>query len=142
MPIVFHKADIALRIPKANAVKTFLAKQFQKETKKALSLSCVFCTDEFLLDINKRFLNHDYYTDIITFPLDETDKKTSAELYISIDRVKENALTLGVPFVQELHRVIFHGILHLCGYGDKTKKEETIMRQKEEEWLNLFSKLT
>ncbi len=141
MPIVFHKADIALRIPKATAIKTFVAAEFKKETQKVLDLSCVFCSDEFLLDINKRFLDHDYYTDIITFPLEETDKKTSAELYISIDRVKENAASLSVPFAQELHRVIFHGVLHLCGYGDKTKKEETLMRQKEDEWLDLFSKL-
>jgi len=141
MPIVFHKADISFRVPKANAIKTFVPKQFKIETGKSLDLSCVFCSDEFLLDINTRFLSHDYYTDIITFPLEETDKKTTAELYISIDRVKENAQSLAVPFAQELYRVIFHGVLHLCGYGDKSKKEETLMRKKEEDWLALFSKL-
>jgi probable rRNA maturation factor len=68
-------------------------------------------------------------------------KKTTAELYISIGRVKENATTLGISFEKELHRVIFHGVLHLCGYGDKTKKEIALMRQKEDEWLDLFYKL-
>jgi probable rRNA maturation factor len=141
MPLVFHKADISFRMPKATAIKGFVTAQFKKETKKALDLSCVFCSDEFVLDINKRFLDHDYYTDIITFPLDDTDKKTTAELYISIGRVKENATTLGISFEKELHRVIFHGVLHLCGYGDKTKKEIALMRQKEDEWLDLFYKL-
>ena len=86
------------------------------------------------MEINRQFLTHDFYTDIITFDLSETDV-IQAEIYISIDRVKDNALQLGVSFKSELHRVIFHGVLHLCGYKDKIKVEKEEMRKKEEFFL-------
>lgn len=110
---------------------------FKKEKKKLSSINYIFCTDKRLLEINRQFLQHDYFTDIITFDLSETDS-TIAEIYISVDRVKDNAKTLGNSFKAELHRVIFHGALHLCGYGDKTIKEKDVMRNKEDFYLTRY----
>lgn len=97
----------------------------------------IFCTDKALLKINQDFLKHDYYTDIITFDLSEGDEVV-AEIYISIDRVKDNARKLGVSFQRELHRVIFHGALHLCGYKDKSPKDSTMMRNREDFYLKKY----
>ena len=138
MPITFHNADIKLKVPNSTRLKTFIEQRVLRETKKKLQLSYVFCSDEFLLGINKQFLNHDFYTDIITFPLNETEKEIEAEIYISIERIKENAEKLNVDFKDELHRVVFHGVLHLMGYKDKSKTHEKAMRKKENEWLGLY----
>jgi probable rRNA maturation factor len=100
-------------------------------------LDVVFCSDEFLLDLNRNHLDHDYYTDIITFPLNANP--ILAELYISIDRVKENATQLKIPFEVELHRVIIHGVLHLCGYDDHEEDDVKIIRGKEESYLNVLA---
>ncbi len=90
--------------------------------------------------MNKQFLQHDYYTDIITFPLSNPEDKTiESELYISINRVADNAKTHKVKFEEELFRVIFHGVLHLIGHNDKTKAQQADMRKKESEWLSLFA---
>ncbi|KYP13572.1 MAG: hypothetical protein A1D16_05170 [Flavihumibacter sp. CACIAM 22H1] len=128
------------RFPHRNHCKSFLLQLFKKEKKSLELLNYIFCTDEYLLDINRSFLQHDYYTDIITFELAEKGEPTQGEVYISIDRVRDNAKLHGQSFQRELHRVIFHGALHLCGYRDKTKKEETLMRQKEEEYLSYYFK--
>ena len=96
-------------------------------------ISIVFCSDEYLLDINRRYLDHDYYTDIITFPY--TPNPLSADLYISIERVQDNALDRGIHFWEELARVIIHGILHLCDHSDDTEKEKTKMRSLENFYL-------
>jgi len=114
---------------------TFLEENILKE----IELSIIFCSDNALLEINKQFLNHDYYTDIITFPIEETNTIFEAELYISIDRVKENATTHSKTFENELSRVIIHGVLHLCGFGDKTASEIKIMRAKEDYYLTKLS---
>jgi rRNA maturation RNase YbeY len=90
------------------------------------------------LEINQKYLEHDFYTDIITFDLSETGA-VRGEIYISIDRVRENARKLGVSFKSELHRVIFHGMLHLCGYNDKTKAEKEKIRAKEDQYLNKYN---
>lgn len=140
MAVRFHKADVAFRVPQSTAIKSFLRQQFSITTSKTLDLDCIFCSDEYLLNVNRTFLQHDYYTDIITFPLDETEKKTVAEIYISIDRVKENATTEKVTFENELQRVIFHGVLHLCGFKDKTKAQSQLMREMEDQWLAEFTK--
>jgi rRNA maturation RNase YbeY len=140
MPVSFHNADIAFKLAAKTALKNFITSSFEKEAKKKLSISYVFCSDEYLLGINKSFLQHDYYTDIITFPLSETDKKVESEIYISIDRIRENATKLKVPFEHELHRVIFHGVLHLIGYKDKTKEQKDLMRKAEEKWIRAFEK--
>ena len=101
------------------------------------TLAFVFCDDAYLLDINQKYLNHDTYTDIITF--DYSDGKTiSGDIFISIERVSENAKTYGVDRNTELHRVMAHGLLHLMGYGDKTEEEAVVMRAKEDEKLKLF----
>ena len=111
-------------------LKTFIESLFKKEKKRLTSINYIFCSDKRLLEINQQFLRHDYYTDIITFDLSESDS-TQAEIYISIDRVRDNAKAESVSFKSELHRVIFHGALHLCGYKDKSKAESKIMREKE-----------
>jgi rRNA maturation RNase YbeY len=114
-----------------------VASLFKKEKVSLSRLDYVFCSDEFLLEINNKFLNHDYYTDIITFDLSDTDS-IMGEIYISIDRVKDNATQQSTSFKEELTRVIFHGALHLCGYKDKKQSEINLMRQKENYYLNLF----
>jgi len=97
------------------------------------SINIVFCTDEFLLRLNKEHLNHDYFTDIITFQYEQDPLE--GELYISIDRVKENARSLDITMLNELHRVIIHGVLHMIGYGDKTDEEKRLIRDKEDYYL-------
>lgn len=104
------------------------------------NLNIIFCSDEYLLNMNKDFLQHDYYTDIITFELSEKNAPSiQAELYISLDRVTDNATQLQVSIKQELHRVIFHGLLHLLGFKDKTKKDQEQMRTMEEQFLFDYS---
>src|SRR4051812_41814160 len=121
MAISFYNADVKFALSKKRALQGFIASQVLKANKKKIHLNYVFCSDEYLLAINKKFLRHDYYTDIITFPLAETEESLEAEIYISIDRVKENAGKLEVDFNEELCRVMFHGVLHLIGYKDKSK---------------------
>ncbi len=100
------------------------------------AINFIFCSDDYLLDINQKFLNHDYYTDVITFDYDK--EVVLSDVYISINRVQENAKNLGCKFENELYRVIFHAILHLCGLGDKTKVDADRMRLKEDYYLSLF----
>jgi rRNA maturation RNase YbeY len=101
-------------------------------------LNFVICSDKFLLQINQAYLSHDYYTDIITFDLRETAGAIKGEIYISLDRVRENAKTWNQPVYKELHRVIFHGLLHLCGYKDTLKADQVLMRQKEDFYLEEY----
>ncbi len=135
MPIQFFNADNSFRLAGKTALKTYVSTRVKKEAKKDIVLTYVFCSDKYLLDINKRFLQHDYYTDIITFPLSESQEAIEGEIYVSIDRVKDNAKTLGVAFSEELHRVLFHGVLHLLGFKDKTKAQQLEMRRMEDKWL-------
>ena len=99
-------------------------------------VNIIFCSDKYILDVNLRYLHHDYYTDIITFDYCE-GKKLSGDLFISIDTVRENALEYGVEFDDELHRVMVHGLLHLIGYDDHTPEEEKIIHEKEDYYLKL-----
>lgn len=117
-------------------LKQYLAGCFKKEKKKLAVLSYIFCSDTYLLKINKDFLGHDFYTDIVTFDLSEKGGPIQGEIYISVDRVRDNARQLGLSIKEELHRVIFHGALHLCGYKDKSAKDIKQMRSLEENWLN------
>lgn len=121
-------------------LKVFLERIFRKEGRVLESLNYVFCSDRELLRINKDYLGHDYYTDIITFNLSGQSKTIMAEIYISVERVRDNARQLGVSYKEELHRVVFHGVLHLCGYGDKTEKLSRKMREKENLYLNQYFK--
>ncbi len=100
-------------------------------------LSVVFMSDDDLLVINKQHLDHDFYTDIITFPIEEDDDNLEAEIYISIDRVRDNAMEFKASFSNELLRVYLHGILHLVGYGDKTAEDKKVMRSKEQHYMSL-----
>lgn len=140
MAVSFQNAYIAFKLPDKTHLKKFISTSFEKEAKKKLSVTYVFCSDEYLLRINQDFLKHNYYTDIITFPLSETDTKVEAEIYISIDRIRENSVKLKVPFYQELHRVLFHGILHLIGFKDKTRSQKEQMRKAEEKWIKEFER--
>lgn len=118
-------------------LKIFLEQLFLSEKTKASSLNFIFCSDEYLLDINRRFLNHDFYTDIITFNLG-TPKNIEGDIYISTDRVKENGTLFSNNTQKELHRVIFHGVLHLCGYKDKSKRDKKVMTKMENLYLEEY----
>ena len=136
----FNYADInSITLTKKKEVKLLIANIFKQEGKELQYIDYIFCSDEYLLNINRSFLHHDYYTDIITFDLSE-NKGIIGEVYISAERVKDNATTLQSTFSQEMLRVIFHGALHLCGYKDKKKSEITLMRQKEDYYLRSFEK--
>ncbi len=138
--INFRSGDRAFAFPNKTFIKAFIEKLIKKEGHVLSEINYIFCSDEFLLNMNRDFLQHDYYTDIITFGLSEKNKPIEAEIYISIDRVKENALSLGVSYKEEMLRVIFHGALHLCGFKDKTKSEISTIRDKEDQYLQLFTK--
>ncbi len=135
--IRFHfLAEVPLR--DRSRLKSFLPSIFKKEKKRLAELQYIFCSDDYLLSINKQYLDHDYYTDIITFDLSEPGQPINAEIYISVDRVRDNARSFGTSFKKELHRVIFHGTLHLCGYRDKTERQERLMRKMEDQNLALY----
>ena len=121
-----------------NKLKHYLKNILEKEGKKLGYLNYIFCSDEFLLEINRRYLQHNYYTDIITFDLSDNSNSIQAEIYISSDRIKDNSRRLGITIKSEIHRVIFHGVLHLCGYKDKKKEEKKQMRAKEDYYLKNY----
>jgi probable rRNA maturation factor len=135
--IHFSNADAHIALSGRRALKDVLAGLFKREGKPLHTLRFVFCSDAYLLKINQDFLQHDYYTDIITFQLGENPDTigVEGEVYISVDRVRENAREQGVSLRQELLRVVFHGALHLCGYRDKTPAEQKTMRGKEDAYL-------
>jgi probable rRNA maturation factor len=139
MPIQFFLLTKSISLSKRKELKSFIEFIFRNEKTKLQSLTYIFCSDEYLLKINQDFLKHNYYTDIITFDMSET-KEIIGEVYISVERVKENANNLGVSTTNELHRVIFHGALHLCGYKDKANLEIKKMRAREDFYLNHFLK--
>ena len=140
MTISFNKADANATLANRVALKSFIEKKVKKEGYSIDSLIYVFCSDKYLLKINKDFLSHDYYTDIISFDLSEVPGQLIGEVYISVDRVRDNAKTHGTSLKEELHRVIFHGALHFCGYKDKKPSEAKKMREMEDRWLNAYMK--
>jgi probable rRNA maturation factor len=133
--IKFFNADIEFQVPVPLEILAWLNALLSAESRSAENIEYVFCSDEYLLDINKRYLEHDYYTDIISFSIE--DDPIEATIYISVDRVKDNAQKIGVEFLDEFHRVLAHGLLHLCGYLDKTDEEEKLMREKENQYLDI-----
>jgi rRNA maturation RNase YbeY len=135
--VKFH-FNYSLSLNKRKELKQFIADIFKKEKTLVSSIDIVFCDDEFLLNINRKFLNHDFYTDIITFNLEEGLKPVVGEIYISVDRVYDNASFFGCSLKLELHRVIFHGILHLCGYKDTSVREKKVMKGKEDFYLKKY----
>lgn len=130
-------ADVSFKLGNKKRIYNWIKSVVVSEKKEAGDLIIVLCSDDYLLDINKRFLGHQFYTDIISFDYTE-GKIVSGELYISIDRVKDNAKKYNVEVLEELNRVMIHGVLHLCGYKDKTPSDIKKMRKKEEEKLNLL----
>ncbi|MCX6207307.1 MAG: rRNA maturation RNase YbeY [Bacteroidetes bacterium] len=138
--ISFRNADKTFLFPNKTGLKQFIEQLFKKERKALVELTYVFCSDEYLLGINKDFLQHDFYTDIITFDLSETPSKIIGEIYVSLERIKDNASELNTSLSDETLRVLFHGALHLCGYKDKKKADIAIMRNKEDYYLGLYKK--
>lgn len=132
--VYFFFQNVKANLDNRAKLKKYIPSIFKKEGKGLGSINYIFCTDTALREMNRQFLSHDFYTDILTFDLSET-KEVQAEVYISIDRVKQNALQIGVSFKFELHRVIFHGALHLCNYNDKSKDEKDKMRRIEDFYL-------
>lgn len=141
MSISFNQADSKVTLANRVALKSFIEKRVKKEGYSIETLTYVFCSDKYLLKMNKDFLSHNYYTDIISFDLSETPGNLIGEVYISVDRVKDNAKTHGTTLKEELHRVIFHGALHFCGYKDKKPADTIKMRQMEDLWLSAYMKL-
>lgn len=140
MSISFNQADSKVTLANRVALKSFIEKRVKKEGFSIETLTYVFCSDKYLLKMNKDFLSHNYYTDIISFDLSETPGNLIGEVYISVDRVKDNAKTHGTSLKEELHRVIFHGALHFCGYKDKKPTDTKKMRQMEDRWLAAYMK--
>ena len=136
---IFFYFETKIKLEKRLFLKQFLKEMNNIEGSKIKQLSFVFCSDIYLLDINRRYLNQNNFTDIITFNLN-TEKygKAEGEIYISIERIRENAIKYNTTIDKELHRVIFHGVLHLCGYLDKTNKQASVMRTKEDFYLQRF----
>lgn len=129
--IRFFKEDTSFELSEKQRVKAWIKSIATQEGKQMGELSYIFCSDEYLLQVNREYLNHDYYTDIITFDNAEEEGVIEGDIFVSIDRVRDNATTLQVPFETELRRVLAHGVLHLCGYKDKTPTDEQLMRTKE-----------
>jgi len=132
--ISFHSESISFKLNQAEEIAQWLKLQATAHHIEIRNLEYIFCSDSYLLEINKKYLNHDFYTDIITFPLQEDPLEGT--IFISVERVKENAQLYNVTTVNELHRVVAHGLLHLIGYKDKTEDEKKEMRTKENEWLD------
>jgi probable rRNA maturation factor len=120
---------------KRKILKDFLLSIFKQENKNVDEINYIFCSDDYLLQINQEYLQHDFFTDVITFPFHEDLEEIKADIYISIERVADNAEHLNIDFKEELLRVMIHGALHLCGYGDKTKADLVTMRELEDKYL-------
>ena len=136
--IRFSTLDVEMPPIEPQRVQAWIEEVVQHHGKMVGELYYYFCSDEKLLEINRERLGHDFYTDIVTFPLTDCENILSSEFCISIDRIKENAVTFGRSYESELHRVIIHGVLHLIGFDDLTDEEEQVMREKEEETLRLL----
>ena len=134
--ISYHYEDTPFVFKGKQRNSRWLRLVVESEIRRLGDVSIIFCSDDYLLDINQKFLQHDYYTDIITFDYCESDK-VSGDLFISVDSVRDNANFYGTDFADELSRVMVHGVLHLIGYDDHTKKDIKMMRSKEDYYLSL-----
>ena len=133
--IRFFSEETDFKLPHPRKTSTWIKSALDKEKKTLGDLNFIFCTDEYLLQINVEYLDHHTYTDIITFDSSETPGTIEGDIFISIERIRENADKFSRPFDEELHRVIIHGVLHLIGYGDKTKTAKAKMTKKEDTYL-------
>lgn len=138
MAISLQYNSSAYKLKHASKVKAWLLNVITSEKKQCGTIIFTFVSDEDLLKINKQFLKHNTYTDIITFDYTE-EKKLNSEIFISLDRVEENAVKLKTEVQEELRRVMVHGVLHLCGYKDKRSKDQVLMRKKENQYLKKFA---
>lgn len=137
MAIIYQAEDVAFPKIKRRETTRWIKAVAEKYGKKAGDISYIFCSDEYILEINKQYLEHDYYTDIITFDYSE-GKVISGDLFISLDTVRTNSQQFGTEYDNELKRVIIHGVLHLCGFQDKTPEEEKAMREYENQALAMI----
>ena len=134
--ISFFTESVTYNLPQKLKIKKWLKTSIEKEGFKLGELNFIFCSDEYLLGINQQYLNHDTYTDIITFDNSEEEKLIVSDIFISIERVKENAITFKTDAFDEVCRIMMHGTLHLLGYKDKGKAAKALMTQKEDEHLS------
>lgn len=137
MPICFFEEDISFKLKNSRTTGAWLRKVMGSEKKTPGAINYIFCSDRYLLSINQQYLKHNTYTDIITFDYSEDAHVISGDIFISIERVRENAEKLKVSFDSELHRVMVHGVLHLSGYKDKSTAQKRIMRNRENTYLSL-----
>ncbi len=131
--VIYNVEDIDFQLVNQDLLSVWIEKTIDTEGATLGAVSYIFCSDDYLHQMNVEYLNHDTLTDVITFPYN--DNPIEGDIFISIDRVKDNAQDLNIPFNDELHRVMIHGVLHLCGYSDETDEQEAEMRQKEDEYL-------
>lgn len=136
--IYFHYTDQRFYLPYRTRLKNFIRQIFKMEGVVHGEINYIFCSDKYLLQLNTTYLNHDTYTDIITFQYSWPPQPVLSEIYISVERVRNNTKLYNTSFLNELYRVIFHGALHLCGYKDKSKKDSVLMRNKEDFYLGLY----
>lgn len=136
--ISFFREDTDFDLPEKERRSAWIQQVITNEGYELAELTYIFCSDEYLLGINQEYLDHDTYTDIVTFDNSEEEKLIEGDIFISVDRVKENAEGLGVTFEEELNRVMVHGVLHLLGYKDKTEEQSVQMRQMEDTCLSLW----
>lgn len=134
--ISFNNQGISSNLKDKLLLRTFLSSIFAEEGIEFKSVAYIFCTDNYLLKLNQEYLKHNTFTDILTFTLSGTSLPIVSEIFISVERVTENAAQLNKTYENELHRVMVHGILHLCGYNDQTKTEKAMMRSKEDHYLS------
>jgi len=137
--IHYNNIDSKYIVTEKNKISDWIRLCINEEEKNLSFISINICSDEYILQLNNKSLQHNYYTDIITFELNEIGEPIEADIYISIDSVKENAKIENTLFKTEIKRVIIHGVLHLCGYKDKTKKDKSLMKTKENYYLNKYS---
>ncbi|MCQ2304292.1 MAG: rRNA maturation RNase YbeY [Bacteroidales bacterium] len=136
--IRFQTIDVEMPAIDYDEAKLWIDGVVKRHGKSVGELYYYFCSDDKLLEINQQRLGHDFYTDIVTFPLTDCESVISSEFCLSLDRIAENAQTFGRSYESELHRVIIHGVLHLIGFDDLTDEDEKMMRMKEEESLDLL----
>jgi probable rRNA maturation factor len=137
MPILFFSEGTDFRLDKPLKSISWIKKAIKIEKSTLVSLNYIFCSDQYLVKLNKQYLGHNTLTDILTFDLAEEIGSVKGEIYISVERVLENARVFGEPFDRELHRVMIHGVLHLMGLDDKKAADQALMREKEEAYLSL-----
>jgi len=138
MSVKYFNEDIGFPKVKKRITSSWIKQVISIEEKRVGDISFIFCSDEYLLDVNRKYLNHDYYTDIITFD-DVEGNVINGDIFISVDRVKENSNEFRTSFENEIHRIIIHGVLHLLGYKDKAPKDKRLMTEKEDLYLKLFN---